>query len=186
MGIVALASAEGVKYFPDLAFDAQNDIHKSIAGWYSKHLQAMKEPSLLNASSYDQAHMYRFLWLRTFHKPIALRLQVKPEGHGILTVKVCDGAAGYESGNLVIEDMTKLEADDVSSFLSSVEDAKFWNMPSYESEASIVCDGAQWVLEGVRNGRYHVVDRQSPREGTYRDACLMLLRFSELEVDEIY
>ncbi len=47
-------------------------------------------------------------------------------------------------------------------------------------------DGSQWVLEGVRDGRYHVVDRWSPESGLYRETCLILLRFSEIGVDNIY
>ena len=117
---------------------------------------------------------------------VALRLQVKPEDHGILTIKVCDGAAGYDPGDLVIQKTVKLTVDDVSSFLASVEDTKYWDMPGYESDSLVVFDGAQWVLEGVRDGRYHVVDRFSPKEGPYREACLMLLRFSKLDIDKIY
>jgi len=44
-------------------------------------------------------------------------------------------------------------------------------------------DGDEWVLEGVRDGRYHVVARVSPRNGTYREACLYLLSLSKIEVD---
>ncbi len=28
----------------------------------------------------------------------------------------------------------------------------------------IVLDGAQWIIEMVKDGRYHVVDRLSPRD----------------------
>jgi hypothetical protein len=44
-------------------------------------------------------------------------------------------------------------------------------------------DGAEWILEGARDGRYHVVARLSPQDGTYREACLYLLNLSKIEVE---
>ena len=44
-------------------------------------------------------------------------------------------------------------------------------------------DGAQWILEGMKDGRYHVVDRWSPDGGDYRAACLHLLKLSGLGVN---
>lgn len=45
-------------------------------------------------------------------------------------------------------------------------------------------DGAEWILEGVNGGRYHVVDRWTPGAGAYREACLYLLKISDLGIDE--
>ena len=42
-----------------------------------------------------------------------------------------------------------------------------------------------WIMEGYREGRYHVVDRKSPDPGAYRDACMYLLRHSSL-LAEVY
>jgi hypothetical protein len=53
--------------------------------------------------------------------------------------------------------------------------------------AFVVCaDGAQWVLEGVRLGTYHVVDRWSSRGIPYRGAVLRLLELAEIEIRSVY
>ena len=50
-------------------------------------------------------------------------------------------------------------------------------------------DGAQWIIEGVRNGTYHVVDRWSPREGQVRALGLFMvteLAKMKFAADELY
>lgn len=54
-------------YFPTDA------VSKFQTEWYSKHLAAMKEASLY-ASENDAVESYRFLWLRSFHHPVAVRI----------------------------------------------------------------------------------------------------------------
>lgn len=44
-------------------------------------------------------------------------------------------------------------------------------------------DGAQWIVEGVRSKRYHVIDRWSPKDN-YRLACLYLLKLSRIRVND--
>ena len=95
----------------------------------------------------------------------------------MLTVRVLNGAGGYEPGEVTIRRTIELDSDKVSSFQEGIERARFWELPGPDTNLGL--DGAQWVLEGVREGRYHVMDRWSPESGSYRDLCLLLLRFSE-------
>ena len=51
-----------------------------------------------------------------------------------------------------------------ASFLSTVEGAGFWNLPTLGDtggDPNAACR-AHWILEGIKNGQYHVVDRCSP------------------------
>jgi len=32
---------------------------------------------------------------------------------------------------------------------------------------SLGLDGVQWIIEGVKNGNYHIVDHWAPRAGKY-------------------
>ena len=41
------------------------------------------------------------MWLRSFHHPVAVRLDIMSDGTGKLTVKIANGAAGYKPGKLV-------------------------------------------------------------------------------------
>lgn len=82
-------------YFPKgvLSSDARGDLFR--ANWYSKHLKALEEPSLLGLAKNPSLQSYRFVWLRTFHHPVIVRLDIMADGTGDLTVKVASGAGGY-------------------------------------------------------------------------------------------
>jgi hypothetical protein len=47
-----------------------------------------------------------------------------------------------------------------ASFLATVDDQGFWNLPTVAGPFS-ECQ-SHWIIEGVRQGRYHLVDRCSP------------------------
>jgi hypothetical protein len=59
-----------------------------------------------------------------------------------------------------------------------------WNMPI--KDCNMGRDGAQWLIEGVWKGRYHIVDRWTPEKGAFREAALYLIRLSKLNISEIY
>jgi len=42
------------------------------------------------------------------------------------------------------------------------------------------------LSEGVKKGKYHIVDRWCPEEGVYREAALYLIKLSRLKIDKIY
>src|SRR5688572_20568151 len=62
-------------YFPDRIFDEEQRVDDLVDTWYSKHLRAMGEPSLVSLSSRGPRDIeaYRFLWLPTWGHPVAVR-----------------------------------------------------------------------------------------------------------------
>jgi hypothetical protein len=78
--IILLASvAEAqVRYFPP----------DFPANWYTQHLTAFNESSLWESSQTQKTQSYRFLWLRTFHHPIVVRIDVNVDGTSLLTTKM--------------------------------------------------------------------------------------------------
>jgi hypothetical protein len=58
--------------------------------------------------------------------------------------------------------------------LELLNKAQFWTAPTEQEADGVGCDGAQWIMEGVKTSQYHVVDRWSPKEGPYRKAALFL------------
>jgi hypothetical protein len=64
----------------------------------------------------------------------------------------------------------------VESFLAHVDEVKYWSLPTREpaDPNTAAVDGAEWVLEGVRNGTYKIVDRWSPENGPIRDLGLTM------------
>jgi hypothetical protein len=128
---------------------------------YAKYLAALKESSLWELSRQDpRAEVYRFLWLRSFDNPIAVRLVVTRDG-GRLISKMTSGQGGFEPGHLALNRESRLSKEATEWFLAEVKHARFWDIPTLGGSRAVL-DGAEWVIEGVKQGRYHVVDRSSP------------------------
>ena len=189
--LVLLASAAGaqdVRYFPNLAHDHDQGLDDFLVNWYSKHLKAMGEPSLLELAK-TRAHVYRFLWLRTFHNPVAVRLNVDDDGTSVLTVRVTNGKGGYAPGALVKNETRRLSKDYTQGFLEQVRELDYWKLPTNEAGNSRGCDGAEWILEAVKDGRYKLVVRWSPEKGAVHTlGVAMLIDLAELKFphDEMY
>lgn len=188
--LCALSAAHSQdSYFPQGIIDdkAQGDSFRSQ--WYSKHLKALEEPSLFQMAKTSKAEAYRFVWLRTFHHPVIVRVDIQPNGNGQLTTKVSSGAGGYEPGKLIENTSRPLTRPQVDKFLATIQGLQFWKLPTHENPETAGCDGAQWIIEGVKNGEYHVVDRWSPSKGTVHDLGLMFvfgLAQMRLPKDEVY
>jgi hypothetical protein len=171
--------------------------------WYGKHLAAMNEPSIAERAEKQEKdssdEMFRFLWLRTFDHPVAIRLE-KTKDKFRLIAKELDGQGGYKPGKIihdVTRELKKEEWEEINKFLN---DCDFWNMPTKESrekvlengttERWVMYDGAQWIVEGMKGPKYHLVDRQSPNDdkqrklGKYRELGLFLIKLSGLDIEE--
>ncbi len=169
-------------YFPKYLFGNEMSAKNSQAGWYAKHLKAMNEKSLLNDSD-EQTEIYRFLWLRSFHHPIFVRVERYSRYSIKIFTKELDGAGGYQPGKSLRSGEFTIYEKEWNEFLTLLEKADFWKMASNNEDLGR--DGAQWILEGVKESRYHIVDRSSPREGEYREACIFLLKLSGIDIDKL-
>jgi hypothetical protein len=163
-------------------FDASRKNNDFVVEWYSKPLKAMKEPSLWQLSKTDRsATVYRFLWLPTFHRPVSVRLVRSSEGT-ILHAVLLDGRGGYEPGKIIVSKTVKISAKQWESFQRLLDKVQFWEMPS-KDPGNFGKDGDQLILEGVRAGKYHIVDRWSPDAGDdYTKLCRYMLVLSGLDV----
>jgi hypothetical protein len=129
--------------------------------WYEGDLKALHEPSLWEASKTQKAQSFRFVLLRSFYHPIAIRINVRPDGTSSLIRKMTSGVTG-EPGRLIQSRTVALNREQTGRFLEMVEQNNFWKLPPTLDDRGV--DGAQWIVEGVRDGVYHVVDRWSPKD----------------------
>jgi hypothetical protein len=174
-------------YFPKDALSSYDRVAASRARWYSDQLRALDERSLLEAANNPSVQSYRFVWLRTFHHPVTVRLDIRVDGTGELTSKIASGAGGYKPGKLIENKSRILSKEQTNKFLDQVKDAGFWELPSYEENFGV--DGSQWIIEGVKDGKYHVVDRWTPAKGPVRDlGAALAFTLAELKIpkDELY
>jgi hypothetical protein len=176
--------SETAQYFPPAWFDEDEGHNSFIVDWYSSQLRALQEPSLWEVSQDKQQEVYRFLWLRTFHQPVAIRLLVFDDGRGQVILKVTHGMGGYDPGLLIVNESYALTEEQVSAFTGKVTSLKFWELPPQLK--TIGCDGAEWILEGAKDGKYRLVERWSPRDGEVRELALALVGLVNLTVENIY
>jgi hypothetical protein len=165
------------RYFANTALGGSDD------NWFGKYLCAMGEESLAGQEA-DEA--YRFLWLPSRgYRPVAVRVQSSPAGATLFAVEL-DHRGGTEPGPIKQRLPRKLAAGEWAALQAAVNAAGFWDMPSKKEEMGL--DGAEWVLEGKRGARYHVVQRWSPRNDAYRAACVAFLTASmfSIPVDEVF
>ena len=146
--------------------------------WYSKHLITMKEPLIFNKK--QDKSTFRFLWLRTFDNPIAIRIEKHSDIYS-LTWKLCDGAGGYDPGKLVINKTKKIDKETWDKFQDMISKSDYWNLATNEVDI-IGTDGSQWILEGTDKNNYHVVDRWTPRGGSFYDCCDFLIGLTDLKI----
>jgi len=92
------------------------------------------------------------------------------------------GAGGYAAGQLARSDTYALTREKTTWFLGKIEENKFWELPTVD-RSRMGTDGAAWVIEGVKDGRYHIVDRWSPDNGPVRViGLLMLQKLAKLKI----
>lgn len=185
--ILATFAMSQDSYFPSGALSDYDKSDSFKARWYSEQLRALDEPSLLKEAKDPALQSYRFVWLRTFHHPVAVRLDIMSDGTGKLTVKIANGAGGYKPGKLIENKTSSVTQQETGKFLEQVKDAGFWELPSFEKTSG--CDGAEWIIEGAKDGKYHVVDRWTPSKGPVHELGMTLaFNFAQLKIpkDELY
>jgi hypothetical protein len=157
-----------------------------VRRWYSKHLRAMSEPSL-SCGALAEAEVYRFLWLRTFHRPIAIRVARTITGTTLVGIELT-GAGGYEPGAVAQRVQRAVSTGEWESLTKALGAIDFWRAPTEVALPGEGLDGSQWIIEGRRGGQYHLVDRWSPRDAPYRNVGLTFLRLAGFTVadNDIY
>ena len=183
--ILLLGNATSVRediYFPKGIFGG---ITRYVCAY---HLGIFREPSLLQESKESGLESYRFLWLRTFHHAVVIRINVLKNGTGKLFAKSSSGEAGFaEPNRKIVEDISRsLSRDELRRFLKALNETRFWSIPTVRKADQTGEDGADWLLEGVKDGKYHAVLRWSPcgRSGPgKREVCSL---GSELAFDLVH
>jgi hypothetical protein len=194
------------QYFPAGAFDTST--HSSSDRWYARTLNALEEPPLFALRNNRSLQVYRFLWLPSFDRPISVRLTINSDGSGSIVARSVDCHTGLltkvpsDTAKLILDTSSDDTASDVDKahvqdVLGQLQGLAFWEMATEEGQAApqasvttphsttlraIEVDGSRWIIEGIRDGEYHVVDRWSPKENPYSQFCKYLLRLGKVEV----
>lgn len=154
--------------------------------WYGKHLAAMCEPSLWRIPS-PHSTILRFLWLRTFHNPIAIRIESTATTARVVATRL-DGAGGYEPGRVDARRERDLGQSEWEALRHALQEGNL-EAPVPEQFGT---DGARWVLEIRTKDTYELIDRWTPSANgpaaAFRRFCELLLDLAgrDLIRDDVY
>ena len=116
----------------------------------------MREPRLPGLAKDVNAEVYRIMILPTWGKPIAVRVQRHGELYS-LSARRLDGQGGYDPGKLVESKNSELSTEDSKTLEQLIQKVSFFQLPTDDDVFGH--DGDEWIIEGVSQGRYHVVVR---------------------------
>jgi hypothetical protein len=155
---------------------------------YRNILSVFKEPQIFPSSN-KSVEIYRVFIIPTFYHPLSIR--VEREGNKyVLIAKRLSGQGGYGWGTLKREKRHYLTKNEWQHLRSLLNQASFWtlasddkkNEPGEKGEATICLDGTTWLLEGVSEGKHHVVDRYCPDSKSFAAVGMYLARMSRLGI----
>jgi len=152
--------------FPPMVFYPKSETDNDMSDEHmTVHLRALKEPSLWKLSQKDAtARAYRFLWLASNEHPVCVR--VTKAGDAVsLRVSRHDGWPGFIAGKLNLERTEKLSLKQWERLDELVGKSKFWTAPASVQESRGIADGDGLLVEGIKAGTYHVIDRAGPVTG---------------------
>lgn len=164
-------------YFPvqtdslDNKYDQEGKLHPLVNDWYSSHLKSLEEPILYNKK--DSSYIIRYTNLGTWDRPFCYRIQKFNSGISI-THKETNGQGGYEPGKKTLDSTIFLNFEKFQKLERQINDFDFWRKPSFNERGF---DGAEWILEIYKNGKYKFITRWSPRrenEAEFIDICAMI------------
>lgn len=157
------------------------------AEWYAGELADLEEPSLYDRTQ-GAARSLRFTWLRSFHDPIAVRIDATPDGGLHMTARrnpTGDDMSSYAREPGLRRHSRLLTATEARDLEAILDQTRVLTAPS--SGCMCCTDGAQWIVESsdpAHGYRFH--SRQSPDSGPERQIGEFLLALTGWDVDPIY
>ena len=180
LAFIASGCAASSEIFP--RWDTLSDFERE---WYSNHLRTMGERAL---EALPDSETIRFTWLRTFHRPIMVRIDCG-EACTLRAVRL-SGAGGYDPGSVEAEEARYLTDGERQRLNALLVRAEFWDGPDPEYVDPVITDGSRWIIEGARGDAYVVWDIHTPEhDRQFRDfkaAGEYLLSLSGFDLDPIY
>ena len=166
-----------ISYFPPGTFAASTD--NLAQRFYSAGMYALGEEPLWPVRNTSES-IYRLTRLSAFGKKIVTTLVVAPGGTGEIAVRNTDNDG--EPGQVR---RTAITNDKTAEFLSALNRAHFWQS-TVELPAPhgwVRRDGAEWIMEGVKDGNYRVVVRWSPGSDRQNEDEIHFANAGQLLID---
>ena len=134
------------------------DLRDFLNEWHSLELMALDEEAIYDSNG----HIYRYAYFRDYENQIVVRIEINDDGTADVYYKVSKGFARGNGGGISKSETAKLSEKETQEFLSLLSKANYWDMP--KEIDSVVWGGHNVVVEGVKDGTYHIVDRREPEK----------------------
>ncbi len=153
----------------DLYFPSKQDsvelglkcqLNSSTNKWYSRNLHCLDEPILFKNKSKGY-EVYRFTHIPTWSGASSYRIQ-KKDSVVQIEYSHCSGQGGYEAGRLYEWKNKKLTIKDWIEFQKMIDSLCFWRLEANGERRMF--DGETYILEGLIEGEYHFVERDTPNQ----------------------
>jgi hypothetical protein len=169
-------------HFPRGTFPQQYDTEDFIREWYSTPLRALEAPCLRDLEL-PATQVYRFTWMPSFDPTVVATVFISGD-----ECRIYGASVSWEIDTFMPLSVKNVEVGETvevapgrqtcAELTSLIDQSAFWRMPTVDPKGGGL-DGAQWILEGVRQGGYHVTDRWAPPV-EYREAFRGALRAAGL------
>ena len=151
---------------------------------FSETLHQMSEPVYWNVpTNAITGHFYRFIWLRTFDRPIVVTITSSGDGRAEVRSKVFSGQSGFGFGKIEQEVTITNPSATVAALITDLDR---WLPYVPEFDGDFGADGATWMIDGVKDGKYYIVHRWSPASGWVRNIGLRFLEEANIKEKIIY
>ena len=134
------------------------DLRNFTNRWYSEELFALDEEALYDSED----EVYRFSYFPAFSNSIVVRINIKDDGTAEINYKVGNGSAGAHSGGILKSETAELNKNETQEFIDLLSSNTYWNLPREIERLGL--DGHEIVIEGIKDGEYHIVDRWVPEK----------------------
>ncbi len=145
----------------------QYDPVRPESEWYYRP-SAFKEPKITEIDK--ELPTIRFFWIRTFHKPVSIRVFKDAGGPKIRAVR-CSGKGGYDWGSIEWDKTLSISDEQWRSFVDQIKNpdvcAPLRDLDNEDKMKLMGLDGSQWVIESKIDGKLTYAMVWSP--GTFID-----------------
>jgi hypothetical protein len=163
-------------YFPPQTFNSPAATFR--VHWFSSDMYALGERPLWPPSS-GSGTTYRLTYLPAFGGPSVVTLSVAPDGQGNVAIKTVDPDREVTK----IDEAVSVPRERLDRLFALLDQAHFWATPTELPQRGR--DGAEWIMEGVRDGKYRTVvrwcpydERQSAEEIPFAEAGYLLFEMA--------
>lgn len=149
--------------------------------WLELQLRGLKENSLYNSVVETGVDIYRFTWLRSFEKPIAVSIE-KQNNNIYIHWKIGKGLGGYQPKGLKRKGKHRISEEQWNTFLKLLEKANYRELPNYEY--FLILDGETWTLEHKYFDKFEAKHTNMAGRD-FATACLYLIKLAKIKINDI-